>query len=212
MKNRHKGETCLVLGNGRSLADVPLKFLKKYPSFGTNRIYLLDGFTPTYYVAVNENIINQSIEEINAIDATKFISAQFAGKIKGAHPLADNGSPHFSKNPFDVLYEGFSVTYVCLQLAYWMGFTTVLLVGVDHKYPTSNGNANVLTSAPNGNHFAKDYYAPGEIWNNPDLVRSAKAFEMAKEAFYKSRPRRKIVNLTPDSGLDVFKKGSISAW
>ena len=212
MKNRYKGETCLVLGNGPSLKDVPLKFLNKYTTFGTNRIYLIPKFTPTYYVAVNGNIINQSIEEINAIDATKFISAEFASKIKGAHPLADNGRPHFSKNPFDVLYEGFSVTYVCLQLAYWMGFTTVLLVGVDHKYPTSNGNANVLTSAPNGNHFTDDYYKEGEVWNNPDLVRSAKAFELAQEAFSKSRPKRHIINLTKDTGLDVFTKGSISKW
>ena len=40
MKNSRKGETCLIIGNGPSLANIPLKFLKKYASFGTNRIYL----------------------------------------------------------------------------------------------------------------------------------------------------------------------------
>lgn len=211
MKNIHKGETCLVIGNGPSLADVPLEFLNKYPSFGTNRIYLMQGFTPTYYVAVNEEIIKQSMDEIKVLDAHKFISDKFADQIEGAIPLINSGQPQFSKDPLKILYEGFSVTYVCLQLAYWMGFKNVLLVGVDHKYD-SNGGANVLMAAPADNHFIADYYQPGEVWNNPDLVRSAKAFELAKEAFYKARPRRKIVNLTHDTGLDVFPKGKVSEW
>ena len=59
MKNRHKGETALVIGNGPSLSDMPLGFLTMYHSFGTNRIYLLDGFMPDYYVAVNNLVIEQ---------------------------------------------------------------------------------------------------------------------------------------------------------
>lgn len=211
MKNIHKDETCLVMGNGPSLKDVPLKFLNQYPSFGTNRIYKMPEFTPTYYVAVNDVIIKQSIDEIKEVDATKFIRADLANKIPGSFQLADNGRPHFSKEPLKELYEGFSVSYVCLQLAYWMGFKTVLLVGVDHKY-SHNGGANLLQAAPMDNHFTEDYYKPGEVWNTPDLIRSAKAFMLAKEAFDKARPRRKIINLTPDTGLDVFTKGDISEW
>lgn len=211
MKNTHKGETCLVIGNGPSLADVPLDFLNKYPSFGTNRIYRMKDFTPTYYVAVNPEIIKQSTDEIGTIDAHKFIRDGFADKFEDAIPLKNSGQPQFSKEPLKLLYEGFSVTYVCLQLAYWMGFKTVLLVGVDHKY-ASNGGANVLMSAPMDNHFSENYYQPGEVWNNPDLIRSAKAFELAKDAFSKARPRRKIVNLTPETGLDVFPKGKVSEW
>ena len=59
LADKHRGETCLIIGNGPSLNDVPLEFLHKYPSFGTNRIYLKEGFTPTYYCSVNPLVISQ---------------------------------------------------------------------------------------------------------------------------------------------------------
>jgi len=210
MKNSRKGETCLIIGNGPSLANIPLKFLKKYASFGTNRIYLR-RFTPTYYVAVNENIINQSMDAIKELDCPKFIRAELAHNFEDAYKLKGDGQPLFSKDPFEQLYEGFSVTYVCLQLAYWMGFKVALLIGVDHKY-NIKGAPNELVSASEytGNHFCEDYYMPGEVMNNPDLVRSAEAFELAKAQYRKSR--RRIVNLNPDSGLDVFPKESWRKW
>ena len=37
LRDTHKGETCLVVGNGPSLKKIPKDFLKKYPTFGTNR-------------------------------------------------------------------------------------------------------------------------------------------------------------------------------
>ena len=49
----HSGEVCVVVGNGPSLRGVPVEFLKKHKTFGTNRIYLLPGFTATYYTSVN---------------------------------------------------------------------------------------------------------------------------------------------------------------
>lgn len=43
----------LVIGNGGSLAEMPLEFLKRYPSIGSNHIFLLEGFTPTFYTAID---------------------------------------------------------------------------------------------------------------------------------------------------------------
>lgn len=210
MKNIHKGETCLVIGNGPSLADIPNEFLNKYPSFGTNRIYLKEGFTPTYYVAVNENIIRQSLTEIQQMDAIKFIRKGWEISVPGSYPITDNQKLSFSLDPLKGLYEGFSVTYTCLQLAFWMGFK-VLLIGLDHRY-NFDGNPNELKSTHDwkGNHFDKNYYKPGEVANNPDHVRSEQAFQLAREQFGKSR--RLIRNITPDSALDVFKKESWKKW
>ena len=88
MRNRHKGDTALVIGNGPSLNDVPLEFLTRYKSFGTNRIYLLDGFTPTYYVAVDPVAIEPFIREIRKLESEKFIAAYYTpDQLTDAHPL-----------------------------------------------------------------------------------------------------------------------------
>lgn len=211
LQDKHLGEVGLVIGNGPSLKDVPLDFLQMYPSFGTNRIYLLDGFTPTYYCSVNPLMINQHVDEINEVQSeAKFISAAFAEKIGGSVPITSIGSALFSYSPAVYIYEGHTVTYVCLQLAYWCGFQTVLLVGVDHRYQylgSPNQRATMIGDDPN--HFSPDYFK-GKQWHNPDLARSAAAYRLAKEAYEKNG--RRIINLTANTALDVFEKGQLSEW
>jgi len=211
MKNIHAGETCLIIGNGPSLKDIPLSFLNRYPSFGTNRIYLLDGFTPTYYASVNPLVIEQSLAEINDLDCTKFVRMDYGQKITGSYPLISAKVPMFSKDPLKCVYEGFTVTYVCMQLAFWMGFTTALLVGVDHRF-TFEGKPNqeMISRGEDVNHFHKDYFGEGVIWNNPDLHRSEMAYRMAKLNFEKDG--RTIINITPGSALDVYERGDWQKW
>ena len=52
----------------------------------------------------------------------------------------------FSKNVARCLYGGSTVTYIAMQLAYFMGFNTVILVGVDHKF-TTKGPAHKLVQS-----------------------------------------------------------------
>lgn len=207
----HAGETCIVVGNGPSLKDVPIAFLKKYPSFGTNRIYLRNGFTPTYYCSVNPLVIEQSAAEINAISCrAKFIAADYASLIPGSYGLVSTGAQLFSFNPAAYIYEGYTVTYVCMQLAFFMGFRTVLLVGVDHKF-IMNGtpNAETVWEGNDPNHFDESYFK-GARWNNPDLERSAQAYALAEKAFRENK--RRILNLTKDTALDVFTKEPLKKW
>ena len=207
----HKGETGLVIGNGPSLNDVPLDFLKAYPSFGTNRIYLLDDFTPTYYAAVNWLVIRQSLPEINAIDTDKFILTEYAHDVPGSIPLLSVPAPHFSFDPREGLWEGFTVTYICLQLAWWMGFEKILLVGVDHRYHCENiPNLEITSNEVDSNHFHPQYFGPGTNWNLPDLEQSTWAYRLAETAY--TATGRQILNLTHKSALHVFKKGSIADY
>lgn len=209
--DKHAGETAVVIGNGPSLKDVPLSFLRKYPTFATNRIYLLDKFTATYYVSVNPLVLQQSKDQINAYPAkAKFVAEAYAGEIHGAHGLVSTGAQLFSFNPAAYVYEGFTVTFVCLQLAFFMGFKTVLLVGVDHKYKMDGpANSETTWQGDDPNHFSPDYFK-GARWNNPDLERSRQAYMLAEKAFAENK--RRILNLTKDSGLDVFKKGKLAQW
>ena len=212
LQNHHQGEIALVIGNGPSLNEIPVGFLEKYPSFGTNRIYLLDGFTPTYYVAVNPLVIEQFNYDIDQMDCVKFTTAFYTQHLlTDALPLYSTVIRSFGRNPEKYIYEGYTVTYVCLQLAFYMGFTTVLLVGVDHSYQFEGyPNQMMIAKGDDVNHFHPDYFSNGRKWHNPDLVQSARAYRRAKTVF--DADGRSIVNLTLGSALDVFEKGDWRKW
>lgn len=196
-----------MIGNGPSLKDVPLKFLKKYPTFGANKIYLLDGFTPSYYVCVNPLVLEQNRAEIEALPCEKFIRG---GMGFSGNQLHSVGFPMFSYCPDKWIYEGFTVTFVSLQLAFFMGFTTALLVGVDHRFTYSgNPNEQQHMAGDDPNHFSPDYFK-NQDWHNPDLERSEHAYRLALKAF--TDDSRKIVNLTQGTALNVFQKGKLSRW
>ena len=209
--DRHAGETAVIIGNGPSLRNVPLEFLKKHKTFGTNRIYLLPDFTATYYASVNPLVVQQSAAEINAYGAqAKFVTDGEASLIDGAYPLMSVGSRIFSYNPAAYIFEGFTVTYVCMQLAFHMGFETVLLVGVDHRFKMDGPpNSETVWQGDDPNHFSPEYFK-GARWNNPDLPNSEASYRLAKKAYEDAG--RRIVNLGPDSALTIFEKGTVAEW
>jgi hypothetical protein len=218
LKDSHIGETCIVIGNGPSLNDVPMEFFEKYPTFGANRIY--KKLAPTYFASVNPLVLDQfgmdALRELHGKTKRFFLSDKWLIEKHNVSmqpfvtPLHSIG-PGFSKDPARGIYEGHTVTFVNLQLAYWMGFSTVLLVGVDHRYESEGEpNQEVVMAGPDPNHFDPDYFPEGTHWHNADLEKSEEAYRMAKEAY--DADGRKIINLGPDSALEVFERGDISEW
>jgi hypothetical protein len=205
-------KTCLVIGNGPSLKDMPLEFLRKYPTFASNRIYLLDGFTPTFYACVNPLVIEQSAEEINALECgEKYINSMLIESIVDAIPLYSVPMRIFSDDPLRLIYEGYTVTYVLLQLAFWKGFEKVGLVGVDHTYRYNGApNEEMVAEGVDPNHFHPGYFSGGTRWNNPDLVESERSYLTARKAV--ERAGRRVVNLTPGSKLDIFDREDWQSW
>jgi hypothetical protein len=92
-----------------------------------------------------------------------------------------------------------------------MGFSKVLLVGVDHRYSfEGQPNQELIAQGPDPNHADENYFSNGAKWHAPDLKKSEEAYQMAKDAFEKDG--REILNLTPNSALEVFEKGDIQEW
>ena len=209
--NLHLGQTGIIIGNGPSLRRVPRSFLNHYPTFGSNRCYLPSGYIPDYYVVVNNLLIEQYHKEIAAIHSReKFVKAQFAYLIHDSIPVRSVHEHIFSTNPAQGIYEGYTVTYAAMQLAYWMGFSTILLVGCDHNYnQDGRPNQTQKMTGDDPNHFSPDYFKGG-FWNLADIQRMTEAYEMAKCAF--ELAGRKIVNLTEGTRLDVFEKASIEDY
>lgn len=192
-------DTCLIVGNGPSLRSVPDTFLQKYPTFGTNRCYL--RFTPTYYVAVNPLVISQNKAEIDALQCLKFIMGE---------NLTRGTQRPFSFAPLKWVNEGYTVTYVCLQLAYWMQYRTVLLVGVDHRYlAVGKPNETQTLQGDDPNHFDPSYFK-GQKWQLPDLAQSEQYYREARGVFMADG--RRIINLTEGTALDVFEVGSVADY
>jgi hypothetical protein len=203
--NRHKDEVAVVIGNGPSLRDIPLHFLTEYPTFGSNRVYL--HFVPSYLVCVNPLVLEQFSREIQPLPCEKFIP--YGWGIDG-HYLTSSRRREFSYRPDQWVYEGYTVTFVSLQLAFWMGFKTVLLVGVDHRYAyDGKPNKETVMTGDDPNHFDPEYFK-GARWNNPDLFMSEQAYGLAEIAY--RQHGRKVINLTAGSDLNVFEKQELEAW
>src|SRR3989339_1665212 len=92
-----------------------------------------------------------------------------------------------------------------MQLAYYMGFSEVILIGVDHHFVTQGTpNQEVVSHGADPNHFHPDYFGKGIRWHLPDLERSERSYWMAKHAF--EVDGRRIVDATVDGRLNVFPK------
>jgi hypothetical protein len=212
-QNKHLGQRCVIIGNGTSLNQMDLSFLKNEICFGLNKIYL--GFSkwdflPNYYVAVNSLVIEQSVEEIKNIPGPKFISNRGIPYLEPrediffikTHP---DPEADFCPNPIQGINEGSTVTYAAIQLAYYMGFETVVLIGVDHYFATSGmPHAEVLSETDDPNHFHPNYFGKGMKWNLPDLDTSEKYYKIAYGYFWAND--RQILDATVDGKCPVFPK------
>lgn len=109
------------------------------------------------------------------------------------------------------LSQGYTVTYVALELAFHMGYSDVALVGCDHYFNASGpANKEVEAEAKDKNHFDPNYFADGTRWNLPDLPASEYYYSMADRNY--SAHGRRIVNATSGGHLDIFQRMSLKEW
>jgi len=217
LKDSHRGQRCFIIGNGPSLRQTDLSKLRDEFTFGLNRIYLLFpelGFTTTYLVSINDLVIEQCAEEIACLPMPKFLTWR-AHRFFTRRPPSSPGFPDFlyttytgSKFARDArfrLWEGGTVTYVALQLAYHMGFSQVILIGVDHNFVTKGeANQTVISEGDDPNHFAPNYFGKGFKWQLPDLETSERAYRMAKAAY--AIGGREVLDATIGGKMTVFPK------
>jgi hypothetical protein len=126
-------------------------------------------------------------DEVYFLDTDYTAPAEFADDITGR------------------IFEGSTVTYVAMQIAYYMGFKEVILVGVDHSFSTGGQpNETVVSEGDDPNHFSANYFGKGFKWQLPDLEASEQAYQLAREAFLKDG--REIVDATLGGQLRVFPR------
>jgi len=115
--------------------------------------------------------------------------------------------PGFYADVRKPIWHGATVTYVALQLAYFMGFEQVILVGVDHNFVTQGpAGAAVVSQGDDPNHFSPNYFGKGFQWELPDLETSEKAYRFARQAYESSG--RQVLDATIGGKLMIFPKVS----
>lgn len=211
IRNKHEGERCFIIGNGPSLKKTDLTLLKNEVTFGLNRIYLLFGqmgFATTYYVAVNDLVIEQCAHEISNLPCPKFLNWRCRDLVDFTADTMFLQSRHehmFYRNIAEGIWEGATVTYVAMQVAYYLGFETVVLIGVDHSFTTKGKpHTTVVSEGDDPDHFDSQYFGKGFRWQLPDLETSELAYRIAKYQF--ECHDREIVDATIDGKLQVFRK------
>jgi hypothetical protein len=211
-KDYHKGERCFIIGNGPSLKQTDLMRLRGEYTFGMNRFYLAFpelGFTTSYFLCINSLVIEQSAEDLQMLPIPKFFSWRARKWLKpdtNLHFLYTTYTgPKFSQDASERLWEGGTVTYTALQLAFHMGFETVILIGVDHNYTTQGkANATVVSTGDDPNHFDPHYFGKGFRWQLPDLESWDTSYRMARQVY--ETAGRRVLDATIGGKLTVFPK------
>jgi hypothetical protein len=99
-----------------------------------------------------------------------------------------------------------------LQIATYLGFKKIYLVGVDHHYPKSmTGETGIFTAEgeEDPDHFVceggQPYHTPGEICVRPQDTTIV--YGWAKE--FLDELGVEVINLTEGTKLDIFEKGNL---
>jgi hypothetical protein len=232
LRGRHQGETAVIIGNGPSLNETELELLTDAPTFGVNSIFLAADRLPrpiTYYVVEDTSVFNENVAAIKAFRSDwKLFPAMYRPAF--ADPELDERTiffrmnagfygrktgtichPRFSLDPTQRLFAGQSVTIINLQLAHWMGFRRVVLIGMDFSYTipddVDRDGALIISRSDDPNHFHPDYFGVGKSWKDPLLDRVLVNYHLADEVYRATG--REIVNATVGGRLDVFPRLSL---
>lgn len=222
LKDKYRGERCFIIGNGPSLNELDLTKLQNEKTFGVNAIYLNYDkmkFHPSFYVIEDYLVAEDRANEINSYHEAQY---KFFGNYLDYILKPDSKSilmnvlvkytepfdPYFSKNAVRSVGVGGSVTFICLQLAYYLGFKEVYMIGFDHNYKVIatevDDNNVILSKEDDENHFNPTYFGKGYRWHDPRVDRMTQGFEKARKVF--EEDGRKVYNATAGGHLEVFER------
>lgn len=221
LRNRCAGKRCFIIANGPSLRseDLELLYQNGEITFAMNRIYKIFPETlwrPTYYVCEDINIFHDSLDEINAIQAEKkFIpinhkwfyninvdgALYFWANYDRKKDFPDSFSTEIAKQ-MDSLG---TVTFTCINIAAYMGFKDIYLLGVDHNYQVIiNEEGETVIDKTAKDYFCENYDEDIKDIVVHDMGQNTRAYRKAKK--YCDEHNICIYNATRGGKLEVFPR------
>ncbi len=242
--NIHQGERCFILGNGPSLNNIDFSLLKNETIFGVNQIMdfeRINDIDLSYWVCYDINFL-MALSSAEMIDKVKhmqnktkacFLDLRFKKSFdaKSNNGLADLfyfksslaccNSDVLLKQPSQIpldrcLYSPDTVVLICLQLAIYMGFKEIYLLGCDETAIIYFLN-NYINEASNIAHHANlstpdvtDDFSLKRIKISGITTEIKMAYVRQKQfAFFNEYCKKhniKLCNLTEHSLIESIKK------
>lgn len=208
-KGIHKGKRCFIVATGPSLRVEDLEKLMDCGEicFSMNaiwRAYQDTEWRPDYYVVADFRVIDEIMcnnicftkEKLFVADTNeKFCSIEYGETVYEYHfqyEYSEKRQPKFSEDFSRKCYHGSTVTYCCMQLAVYMGFDEIYLLGVDFSYAGKKDQKY--------GHFFKEE----NLKNTGYSKHNSLAYQSAKEYAYQHHV--KIYNATRGGKLEVFER------
>lgn len=212
LKNAYDGKRCFIIATGPSLTYDDLDKLKGEITFSMNSIiktFDKTDWRPTFYgiqdkyvYGAMEGLIKETFNDNDNVFVAHTLSESFE-LPKNFIQFPYDGEYHlFSKNPlipsakfsdnaYSIVYDGYSITYSLIEIAIYMGFKEIYLLGCDCSYPKGEKN-----------HFVESGFIDKNSSSNPYRMRVG--FNCARE--YAQAHDIKIYNATRGGELEVFPR------
>ena len=195
LKNTKIGKRCFIVGNGPSLCMEDLEKLKNEDTFAVNRIYKIFNQTdwrPTFYCSQDTKIldeiekdIHKILNECEGVFLNSYVKVNKKQKLK-----ADNlyyfyldteryypNLPKFSDDVTKQIYEGFTVAYANIQLAVYMGYSEIYIIGTDNNYSINRKQDGSLEKRDVKSNYMEGI--EGQMYYPPQLENTTLAFRKA---------------------------------
>ena len=211
LKNKYDGERCFIIATGPSLREEDVLALENEYTFGMNSVCKLFeriAWQPTFFGIQDLFVYDNLSEKINlATNSIVFIGENIARKrmidakwvrfplntayneyaqyVKGKFPVK------FSDNCYKTVYNGYSITFSLLQIAVYLGFKEIYLLGADCSF-----------SSKGKNHFAEHGHEDARI--ETAQARNFALYECAKA--YCEAVGVSIYNSTRGGELEIFPR------
>ncbi|MGN0674741.1 MAG: 6-hydroxymethylpterin diphosphokinase MptE-like protein [Oscillospiraceae bacterium] len=212
IKNSCKGKRCFIIGNGPSLTSNDLDMLVNEDCFASNHIYKIFGKTkwrPKYYAAVDRYIsLPPDLEKYNFSGLFigsyhwRFNKDDFKTAVcLRSHQVLSDKKCKFSDDIENCVYVTSTVSYVLMQIAVYMGYSEIYLLGFDHNYSLEvNEQGKVIK-----NENVKSHYYSGK---NDSAIADINSMTLS---YCKMRDYCKgngivIKNATRGGKLEVFER------
>lgn len=211
-KNLHTGKRCFIVATGPSLTmqDLNTLWSNKEICISMNRIwYAFDetNWRPDYYVVSDPNFFVQDSDVFKKLKVKqKFMADSYPLYWEGKHDEEElrfhaqveyiDNLPKFSTDFARKSYNGSTVTYHCIQLAVYMGFKEIYLLGVDATTSKEFFDEN--------SHFTKKYLERSTTLLRNYSERACCAYQAAKN--YADGNGIKIFNATRGGELEIFER------
>lgn len=227
LQNKHKDQRCFIIGNGPSLKTDDLEKIKDEISFGLNRIYCIfpqTDWRPSYYISIDPGALSFEFENIKSGGKfPQFINYKAAdlchknsdnlwyvclcGKfnVDPYAPMADRLSDDASK----YLTKVHTVTANAIEMAIYMGFSEIYLLGVDNNYAKKVDKNGKIYNDPTVKSSYFEGMKPvggkaGEETSSQNVEAMNYSYELCKK--FAEEKGVKIYNATRGGKLETFER------